>query len=478
EIFHSLTFLTTRVHDATVTATVMALREAHEANEPYALLVLNQHHPTQDMLFFFREVTRQLAEQAPFVALPKSILLTQGDRMLVEEQAIAAGISACFDQPVGRSLLFNTLLEMFNTTAVYTPSSERSDATDAHFKAALGGIHVLVVEDNPINRQVIRELLERVGVTVEEADHGGIALRMLQTSHYDVVLMDLQMPEMDGLTATRVIRSNTRFKDLPIIAMTAHAMEEDRQKCLSVGMNDHVGKPINLHNLYKTLAKWINMEVVFDHAESLTAQNDACPFPDLPGVDTGAGLERLAGNRALYEKLLHQMVEDHAQVAERIAHALAHQDHTLAERLAHTLKSVAGQLGAHALHKAARNLEEAIAQRSDQIDRSKKLFDDALSEVIQSLTALSAQPSGLVESGTVPELDAARLAPLLQGLAVLLREQDSKADTMLEPLSAQLRGHPLEPISHALIQHIKHYDYENALNALGEIAHGVGISLE
>ncbi|MEO5332733.1 MAG: response regulator [Magnetococcus sp. YQC-5] len=477
EIFHSLTFLTTLVHDPT--ATVTALQKAHEANKPYALLVLNQHHLAQDMVHFFIEVTRQLGDRAPSVELPKSILLTNGERISVTEKATAAGISACFDQPVKRSLFFNTLLEMFNTTAVYTPPTEQLGTTDAHFEAVLGGTHVLVVEDNPINRQVIRELLERVGVTVEEADHGGIALRMLQTARYDVVLMDLQMPEMDGLTATRVIRSNARFKDLPIIAMTAHAMEEDRQKCLSVGMNDHVGKPINLHDFYKTLAKWVTVELASAPAAPIHAvENNTIPLPDLPGVDTADGLERLAGNRSLYEKLLRQMVEDHSQDAERIAHALANSDYLLAERLTHTLKSIAGQLGAHALHKAARNLEESIAQQNDQIDRFKKIFDVSLSEVIDSLFAFSSQPSVVAVPNTVAALDVGLLGPLLQQLAVLLREQDSKADTLLDPLSTQLRGHSLEAVSHTLTQHIKHYDYESALSVLGEIAHLAGISLK
>ncbi|MEO5339852.1 MAG: response regulator [Magnetococcus sp. MYC-9] len=475
EILHSLTFLTTRVRDPV--ATVTALREAHAAGRPYALLVLSQHHPEQDMVHFFSEVTRQLGEEAPSVTLPKSILLTRGDRMMVMERATATGISACFEQPIGRSLLFNTLLELFDATAVYTPSTGQAGATEAHLRAALGGTHVLVVEDNPINRQVIRELLERVGVTVEEADHGGTALRMLQTTHYDVVLMDLQMPEMDGLTATRVIRSNARFKDLPIIAMTAHAMEEDRQKCLAVGMNDHVGKPINLHDLYSTLAKWVAMELPPDDMPR-PLQDGTAPLPALPGVDTAAGLERLAGNRSLYEKLLHQMVEEHTQDAERIAQALAHGDHALAERLAHTLKSIAGQLGAHALHKAARNLEEGIAQRSGQLDRFKKVFDESLSEVMQSLATFSSRSSVPAESAAVATLDGAELAPLLQQLAGLLREQDSKADTLLDPLCARLRGHPLAGLSHALTQHLKHYDYESALESLGEIAQGVGVSLE
>lgn len=218
--------------------------------------------------------------------------------------------------------------------------------------------------------------------------------------------------------------------------------------------------------------------VVAPVAPIQTTQNDTIPFPDLPGLDTADGLERLAGNRALYEKLLHQMVEEHSQDAERIAQALANSDYPLAERLAHTLKSIAGQLGAHALHKAARNLEESIAQQSDQIDRFKKIFDQSLSKVMHSLASLSSQPSVVTESSAVVALDEKLLAPLLQQLAVLLQEQDSRADTLLDPLCNQLRGHSLEAVSRTLTQHLKCYDYESALSVLDEIAHETGISLE
>ncbi|MBV6343167.1 response regulator, partial [Candidatus Magnetobacterium casense] len=217
KILQSLTFITTTVYDISSAAT--ALQEAHKVDKPHALLVMNQHHPDLDMVQLFAALSRKLAKRFPDVVMPKSVLLTNGDSALVAQRAKSAGISACFEQPLRRSSLFNTLLDMFSTTAVYTPPAGELGSTDAHLKAALGGTRVLVVEDNPINRQVIRELLERIGVVVEEAEHGGIALRMLQTSPYDIVLMDLQMPEMDGLTATRIIRSNARFKALPIIAM-------------------------------------------------------------------------------------------------------------------------------------------------------------------------------------------------------------------------------------------------------------------
>ncbi|MBF0459759.1 MAG: response regulator [Magnetococcales bacterium] len=476
KILHSLTFVITTVSD--LAGSVAALQVAHVADAPYALLLLHQQAPGQEGVTLFTGIAQALQGLSPPLAMPKSILLLSGVDAQTEQRARDAGIQACFSQPVKRSLLFNTLLTLFGVTAVYSASADGLANTDNPFKSVLGGIRVLVVEDNPINRQVIRELLERVGVTVEEANHGGTALRLLQTASYDLVLMDVQMPEMDGLTATRIIRSNRQFDTLPIIAMTAHAMEEDKQKCLEVGMNDHIGKPIDLKELYRTLAKWATAELSSDDLPVPVAPGDADPFPDLPGVDTAVGLERLAGNRALYRKLLHQLYEDHAQDAERIAQAWAEQDHARAERLAHTLKSIAGQLGAHALHKAARNLEEGIAQESGQIESLMQGFADALAEVISALATWSCQPSAVAVPVAAQAGDGTDLAPLLQQLAILLREQDSKADTLLEPLSVLLQGHKAQPLCHAMTQHLKQYDYESALHGLLEIAQTVGVLLE
>ena len=379
---------------------------------------------------------------------------------------------------------------VFRFTAAMEPGSapqkdallprQREEAKEEQVKKTLGGARILLVEDNPINMQVARELLERVGILVEEANHGGTALRMLQTGRYDAVLMDLQMPEVDGFTATRLIREDARFKRLPIIAMTAHAMEEDRQKCLAAGMNAHVSKPFDLGELYRTLAQWVHMAPQPDlpaphHQDKNTLST---PFPNLPGLDSETGLARLAGDLPLYKKLLHRFYEDHAGDAETIAQALEAQDQARAERLAHTTKSVAGQLGAHTLQRAAASLEESIAQEAPQIDTRLQAFRTALEEIVDSLATLTVRSSAIVPAQpSKKEVDLAQATFLLNTLHTLLQEQDSRADSILEPLRDLVQGHAAETTLNTLTDCLKRYDHPCALTLASKMAKQLGVAL-
>ena len=361
---------------------------------------------------------------------------------------------------------------------------QRTEIEEATVKTTIGGARILLVEDNPINMQVARELLERVGILVEEANHGGKALRMLQTSHYDAVLMDLQMPEVDGFTATRLIRSDKRFQSLPIIAMTAHAMEEDKQKCLAAGMNGHIGKPFDLKELYSILTKWIDVQPLPALPPPGHVKNVMKDFPDMPCLDTETALIRLAGDIRLYKKLLYQFYEDHALDAAKITHALQKNELSQAERLAHTSKSVAGQIGAQSLHKVAALLENGIRRQDPKVDTILQDFRVALTEVLDSLSKLALKslpivaPPIVASPQSTTKIDPIQVALLMQKMHDLLQEQDSKADTMIEPLRTQLQGHAAETTLNELLDLLKHYDHEGALDCLLRMAKKVGVSLE
>jgi two-component system, sensor histidine kinase and response regulator len=221
-----------------------------------------------------------------------------------------------------------------------------------------------------------------------------------------VVLMDLQMPEMDGYQATRKIRSDPRFTSFPIIAMTAHATMEERQKCLDAGMNGHVSKPIDPSALFETLERFV-IPTVKDSSVSEkpnpAAVAEADALPEVAGLNTADGLYRVAGNKKLYRKLLRQFSSTEADAAQRIASALAAKDRPLAERLAHTVKGVAGNIGAPAVQNAAAQLEKAIAGSAPaaEIEARRASLEECLAQLVQGLKTSLKEPSPMLPRSTI-----------------------------------------------------------------------------
>jgi CheY-like chemotaxis protein/HPt (histidine-containing phosphotransfer) domain-containing protein len=217
-----------------------------------------------------------------------------------------------------------------------------------------------------LKRVFNQEILTSMGATVCCVGNGQQALEALNEQLFDLVMMDIQMPVMDGHETTRRIRSDPRYRGLPVIAMTAHAMFEEREKCFEVGMDDHVSKPIEAEALFNTLKNWLKIEKrnrkTISHASANKAVRDE-PLPDeLPGIDIGWGLERIGGNRKLSLKLLTKFYLNHGDSLETIKSLLAEDDQESIRRELHTLKGVAGNIGARELHKATQAYEADLIQ--------------------------------------------------------------------------------------------------------------------
>ncbi|MCP3863113.1 MAG: response regulator, partial [Aestuariibacter sp.] len=236
-------------------------------------------------------------------------------------------------------------------------------------KALLEGSHLLMVEDNEINLQVACEFLEQIGVRTSIANNGEQAVQLAARKRFDGILMDLHMPVMDGLTATREIRKGPAPVDLPIIAITANAMAGDRDICLAAGMNDHIGKPVKPAILYETLIRWLkpDVPVPLSPSETMvsesTAMASADDFPPLYGVDVSVGLINAGGNRNLYLKVLKNVHKRYRDIDEQILKEVDRKSFDTAHRLAHTFKSVAGTIGAIQLHKKSLELESVLKKR-------------------------------------------------------------------------------------------------------------------
>jgi CheY-like chemotaxis protein len=406
-------------------------------------------------------------------------------------QAEAAGLEGFLIKPVNQSVLLNTIMEAFGQGGQRQSQPPENRATQPDVIASIRGAHLLVAEDNEINQQVAREILESAGFVVDLASNGLEALEKLRSRPYDAVLMDIQMPEMDGLQTTEMLRRDARFGDLPVIAMTAHAMAGDREQSLKAGMNDHVTKPIDPDALFAVLLRWVRpgereSPQPAQPRPGATAQREAVgPSTErLPGIDSTTGLKRVAGNEALYRRLLLDFHRDYAASIAQVSAALEGDRLMDAKRQVHTLKGVAGNIGAMDLHRAAQELDSAL--RLGDMEKAALLLQDVereLSAVINGLEQLVRQAEAARAEAEVrgPQLgeggDGAALDTAFRTLAEFVRKNDPEAENALEQVRVALNGSrpkEMERIARALDM----FDFRGAAKALTALAEAVGLPLE
>ncbi len=382
---------------------------------PYDLVVMDWRMPGLDGL----EAAQRIKDNHRLSRHPTVIMVTAYGDQDLGARATAAGISAVLTKPYSPSQLFDCMASLFGTAGQQiTPLSTENARTVSSVHRRLNGAQVLVVEDNAINRQIAVELLERVGVAVDVAEHGRQAadLVLYGKKTYDAVLMDVQMPVMDGLTATAMIRRQYDRGPLPIIAMTAHAMDHERMRCLDAGMDDHIVKPVDPKIFYDTLERWVTLgappAVVV--ASPIGSNQDVNPpavegdlgFPNpnaarapagpvlpehLPPFDLAKALDRVDGDPEFLKILILGFGEAFAGSAAEMTHLIDGQEFEEAYRLAHTIKGAAGSLEANALFVAARNLEHAL--RPMDLGSLQMTFEAALSEALAAVATLKENTS-------------------------------------------------------------------------------------
>ena len=449
-----------------------ALRELvnADAQDPYCLVFIDWQMPGLDGL----ETSRRIKRGSYLRNMPKILMITAFSREDISPVAHEAEIEGFLQKPVTPSALLDSLMSLFGATGI-----EKIPATAEKTERAASlanGVRVLLVEDNEVNQQVAKELLESEGAKVTIANHGAEAVKLLgqanQPPPFDVVLMDLQMPEMDGLTATSLLRAQPYLQQLPIIAMTAHVMTDEVQRCLEAGMNDHVAKPIDPEVFFATLARWTRAHPgePLNLPPSATRAGDEMILPELAGVDVAAGLERTAGNKRLYRDLLVQFAARHESTGSTIREALESGDHNQAERLAHSLKGVAGNLGINQIFVLAGNLERAISESHAGTAALIEELTSALDGQIRIIRAALLADS--VDGGKRFDARPAEREAALAAIARLReRLEASAADApgVFAEVAETLRGTVAPRLLDALGASVKAFDFDAALSKLEEI---------
>ena len=475
------------VADAAVSgqAALDCLSQSNQTRQPYRFVLMDWQMPEMDGLQTVKAIQALHIETAPFV-----LMVTAHRRQELIRSAQMLGVEHVLAKPVSSSLLINTMMQLLgyaesNTVAV--PSAGARSALEDDL-AAIAGARILLVEDNEINQLVASELLQGVGLQVEIAENGQIAVQMVQASTsrqspYDIVLMDMQMPVMDGVTAARLIRETHPAEQLPIVAMTANAMKADRERCEAAGMNGFVTKPIHPDELWRSLLRNVKLReglgVTSPPAPpalatpGADARDEAALVGQLRGsrhLDVDLGLQRTTNNPVFYASLLRKFVAGQADAPVRVRQALQASDAANAERIAHTLKGLAGNLGATALQHLAEALEAALrnAAPASEVDAAIAATVAELQQLIDLLQAapgfrpVAADATPAASEPSDPEAANAVLAQLV----ALLRLDDASALEWWEAHAAVLRTRLSNAA--AIEAAVGEFDFEAALQLLGQ----------
>ncbi|MBF0383418.1 MAG: response regulator [Magnetococcales bacterium] len=481
EILASFSFDVTTVNSGQQAIEAIAQNSNQNDHLQYQLVLMDWKMPGMTGL----EAAKIIKENNKSATSPKIILVTAYGREEVLSETKKNVIDGYLLKPVNPSLILDSIMNVFSLDGGGVKAKSQTKARDVDAIKGILGAKVLLAEDNQINQQVATELLEGNGLVVTVVNNGEEAVEAIKNTSFDVVLMDIQMPVMDGMEATAAIRKDSRYEKTPILAMTAHAMAGDREKSLAGGMNDHITKPIDPDKLFDSLVKWIPAK---NRGGSLPTQTQGEQkeeeLPDnLHGIDINEGLKRVGGNKKLFKKLLKEFFHDYKDVIASIRSTIQKGDFIDVQRTSHTLKGVAGAIGAENLYQAALLLETGI--KDEKATEYQTLIADlnkALTPILNGLESLHEDVPQTIEEVDVtndgpdeliyPEL----LKPLLEELVPLLKTGHSKATAKVAEIR-ELVGSKAQVQLATIDEQIDDFEYDEALDTLIKLAESLNISI-
>lgn len=446
---------------------LVELELALELQQPYHLLLLDWRMQGMDGLAMSRKI-RGDSRYDDLLDIVMASVYSRDELLRASENL---GINGVLSKPVTPS----TMLEMLFHTLGRDLLERRPDAMLAEAQIGapdFAGKRLLLVEDNELNQEVALDLLSTSGFVITLANNGQEALHKIAEQHFDLVLMDIQMPVMDGYEATRLLRQQPAYQDLLVIAMTANAMKGDIERCHAAGMNDHIAKPINVREMFATLQRWLNPNNQAFAIAKKPADDHATDLPEIEGINQLQGLKHLAGNRVLYKKLLINFCTSEADFSQRLQDALLQQDYPGAVRAAHTLKGLAGTIGAQSLQKLAAALEQNCKEDPSHIKADLLAATELeLQSLLRNLSVLQAVQEGSRNLQVVSTpTDLPGLTRYLREICLLLQDNDTDASTQIEQLKQALPDPDLHRHLQQLETEIAAYRFQDAIDATKKLA--------
>ena len=476
-----LNILTSLKFDATVLSSgaeaIAELERGLSECRPYGLVLMDWMMPGMDGI----ETIKRIRADHKFTQTPAFVMVTAYSREDLLQRAEGVRIDGLLVKPVSPSTMLDSIL---NALGKEVTQRTRRDEKQINYREAaqrVRGAYLLLVEDNAVNQELALEILQEAGLQVDVANNGAEAVEKVAQTAYDGVLMDCQMPVLDGFEATRRIRQDSRFVDLPILAMTANAMAGDKDKCVESGMNDHIAKPIDVSLLFLTLAKWIKprQAVISTDIGKMETRADGCP--DVPGLEMDKALARVGGSAKLLQKLICRFVETQTEVMARIKTAMESNDVETAVREAHTVKGLAGNIGAVLMAERAGRIE-GMLKRGESAGLDEALFnmETEFESLLVRISVAMGNPQGKALPAPVVlpiAVDKEVLALQLRKLAALLEDLDSDAGGVMEGLVAQLGALGQGHSARNLLNLIAEFEFDAALKLLHEITRALDIAL-
>lgn len=424
------------------------------------------------------EATLRIHANRLIVPQPKVIMVTAYGREDVMLAAKQAEVDGFLIKPVSPSALLDTMLSVLGRGRILGRQADEPPRAQLTFAPNFAGRRLLLVEDNAINREFAIELLHSVEIEVDEAVNGEEALAMIQRQSYDGVLMDIQMPVMDGLEASRRIRGlaekpgGERYASLPIIAMTALAMASDAEESQAAGMNDHVTKPVEPERLFSCLAKWLP-------PASATGLNQDGPMKSrqladrryspellqLQSLQVTEGLRRIGGEEAAYRKQLKRFREHYAHADGELQQLLQAGEWVPAENFCHSLKGVAGNLGAHALYTCIATIDELLKQQQLPGPDALAQFGDLLRQVIGDIDSLAPASKAEGCARLSRETALSKVTLLIEALTTDL----GAAESLVAELSCGLAGGEFEITMNQIAAQVDVFNIDRALADLTDL---------
>lgn len=462
-------------HDIDNGRDALEMITACDADNSYDLIVIDWRMPNYDGM----NTIREMQNSTVLSNFPKVVLMTAYGKEDAKLAAANLSISEFLTKPVLKRDLISAT---YRALGIIQAKSQETDVNEdlENSLIKLQGAKILIVEDNELNQELAQELLTSNGMKVTLAENGQVALDILANETFDGVLMDCQMPVLDGYEATRKIREQARFKDLPILAMTANAMVGDREKVIACGMNDHIGKPIRIQELFSIMNHWITpaepSTQALNRNRDISQVDLSTLLPTITGVDIHAGLNTCQGDGKLYLKLLKSFLNSESQFVEQFNQELNSGGREVAHRMAHTLKGVAGNIGATDIQKAAASLEIMCKREENAAALAAEalLVGAVLEPVITTLSSMNFEELiALIDSAhsrTKPKTDIEDLSVEIEKLKAFLEDFSTDAGEQFDAIKSTLKKEKDPMLVSQIGKAIEAFDFDEALTILENLS--------